>query len=254
MLGFLAVRRAGSGRWVAWYTVIEAAARRVGLGRGRGGRLRPVQRRHESRDGDDRVSRGRSESRGAILGEAARREELRPRPPVTAYVTREHPETLERQLASLVGLQHSNFEVIVVDNGSTDDTPGVLAAAAGVVLPRLVHEAALAAGVREVPLVVRDTALLDWCATLLRDAAGEPAHGVEAEYAESEESGQAERDEIDAPAGTFVFVRDPTAKRKAVGKEGGRTFVCLPLLRPGSAADLLREPAPEVTRQPPRSA
>jgi tetratricopeptide (TPR) repeat protein len=34
-------------------------------------------------------------------------------------------------------------------------------------------------------------------------------------------------DEIDAPAGTFVFVRDPTAKRKAVGKEGGTTVIAV---------------------------
>jgi tetratricopeptide (TPR) repeat protein len=32
-------------------------------------------------------------------------------------------------------------------------------------------------------------------------------------------------DEIDAPAGTFVFVRDPAAKRKAVGEEPGTTVV-----------------------------
>jgi tetratricopeptide (TPR) repeat protein len=32
-------------------------------------------------------------------------------------------------------------------------------------------------------------------------------------------------DEIDAPAGTFVFVRDPAAKRKAVAKEAGTTIV-----------------------------
>jgi tetratricopeptide (TPR) repeat protein len=32
-------------------------------------------------------------------------------------------------------------------------------------------------------------------------------------------------DEVDAPAGTFVFVRDPAAKRSAVGKEGGTTVV-----------------------------
>jgi tetratricopeptide (TPR) repeat protein len=32
-------------------------------------------------------------------------------------------------------------------------------------------------------------------------------------------------DEIDAPAGTFVFVRDPAAKRKAVAKEEGTTIV-----------------------------
>jgi quercetin dioxygenase-like cupin family protein len=32
-------------------------------------------------------------------------------------------------------------------------------------------------------------------------------------------------DEIDGPAGTFVFVRDPTAKRKAVAKEAGTTVL-----------------------------
>jgi tetratricopeptide (TPR) repeat protein len=32
-------------------------------------------------------------------------------------------------------------------------------------------------------------------------------------------------DEIDAPAGTFVFVRDPAAKRKAIAKEAGTTIV-----------------------------
>jgi tetratricopeptide (TPR) repeat protein len=32
-------------------------------------------------------------------------------------------------------------------------------------------------------------------------------------------------DEIDAPAGTFVFVRDPAAKRKAVAKEDGTTIL-----------------------------
>jgi tetratricopeptide (TPR) repeat protein len=34
-----------------------------------------------------------------------------------------------------------------------------------------------------------------------------------------------EGDEIDAPAGTFVFVRDPAAKRKAIAKEAGTTIV-----------------------------
>jgi tetratricopeptide (TPR) repeat protein len=34
-------------------------------------------------------------------------------------------------------------------------------------------------------------------------------------------------DEIDAPAGTFVFVRDPAAKRKAVGKQAGTTVVAV---------------------------
>jgi tetratricopeptide (TPR) repeat protein len=32
-------------------------------------------------------------------------------------------------------------------------------------------------------------------------------------------------DEIDAPAGTFVFVRDPAAKRKAIAMEAGTTIV-----------------------------
>ena len=32
-------------------------------------------------------------------------------------------------------------------------------------------------------------------------------------------------DEIDAPSGTFVFVRDPAAKRSAVAKEAGTTVV-----------------------------
>ena len=32
-------------------------------------------------------------------------------------------------------------------------------------------------------------------------------------------------DEVDAPAGTFVFVRDPAAKRKAVAKEAGTTVL-----------------------------
>jgi tetratricopeptide (TPR) repeat protein len=32
-------------------------------------------------------------------------------------------------------------------------------------------------------------------------------------------------DEIDAPAGTFVFVRDPAAKRKAVAEEAGTTVL-----------------------------
>jgi tetratricopeptide (TPR) repeat protein len=32
-------------------------------------------------------------------------------------------------------------------------------------------------------------------------------------------------DEIDAPSGTFVFVRDPAAKRKAVAKEAGTTVI-----------------------------
>ena len=33
------------------------------------------------------------------------------------------------------------------------------------------------------------------------------------------------QDEVDAPAGTFVFVRDPAAKRKAVAKEAGTTVL-----------------------------
>jgi tetratricopeptide (TPR) repeat protein len=41
-------------------------------------------------------------------------------------------------------------------------------------------------------------------------------------------------DEIDAPAGTFVFVRDPAAKRKAVGKQAGTTVVAVGGL-PGEA-------------------
>jgi tetratricopeptide (TPR) repeat protein len=32
-------------------------------------------------------------------------------------------------------------------------------------------------------------------------------------------------DEIDAPAGTFIFVRDPATKRKAIAKEAGTTIV-----------------------------
>lgn len=32
-------------------------------------------------------------------------------------------------------------------------------------------------------------------------------------------------DEIDAPAGTFVFVRDPAAKRKAIAQEAGTTIL-----------------------------
>jgi len=34
-------------------------------------------------------------------------------------------------------------------------------------------------------------------------------------------------DEIDAPVGTFVFVRDPAAKRKAVAKEAGTTILAV---------------------------
>ena len=43
-----------------------------------------------------------------------------------------------------------------------------------------------------------------------------------------------EGDEIDAPAGTFVFVRDPAAKRKAVAEEAGTTIV-IAGGRPGEA-------------------
>ena len=41
-------------------------------------------------------------------------------------------------------------------------------------------------------------------------------------------------DEIDAPAGTFVFVRDPAAKRKAIATEEGTTIVIVGG-RPGEA-------------------
>jgi tetratricopeptide (TPR) repeat protein len=41
-------------------------------------------------------------------------------------------------------------------------------------------------------------------------------------------------DEIDAPAGTFIFVRDPAAKRKAVAEETGTTIVIVGG-RPGEA-------------------
>jgi mannose-6-phosphate isomerase-like protein (cupin superfamily) len=34
-------------------------------------------------------------------------------------------------------------------------------------------------------------------------------------------------DEVDAPAGTFVFVRDPAAKRKSVAKEAGTTVLAV---------------------------
>jgi hypothetical protein len=34
-------------------------------------------------------------------------------------------------------------------------------------------------------------------------------------------------DEIDAPAGTFVFVKDPASKRKAVSKEAGTTVIAV---------------------------
>ena len=46
-------------------------------------------------------------------------------------------------------------------------------------------------------------------------------------------------DEIDAPAGTFVFVRDPAAKRKAVAKEEGTTIVVA-----GGVPGRAFEPAP----------
>ena len=46
-------------------------------------------------------------------------------------------------------------------------------------------------------------------------------------------------DEIDAPAGTFVFVRDPAAKRKAVAKEEGTTIVVA-----GGVPGQAFEPAP----------
>lgn len=46
-------------------------------------------------------------------------------------------------------------------------------------------------------------------------------------------------DEIDAPTGTFVFVRDPSAKRKAVAKEAGTTVLIVGG-RPGEAF----EPSP----------
>jgi tetratricopeptide (TPR) repeat protein len=41
-------------------------------------------------------------------------------------------------------------------------------------------------------------------------------------------------DEIDAPAGTFVFVRDPAAKRSAIAKEAG-TAVVIVGGKPGEA-------------------
>ena len=41
-------------------------------------------------------------------------------------------------------------------------------------------------------------------------------------------------DEIDAPAGTFVFVRDPAAKRRAVAKEAG-TAIVIAGAKPGEA-------------------
>ena len=48
-----------------------------------------------------------------------------------------------------------------------------------------------------------------------------------------------EGDEIDAPAGTFVFVRDPAAKRKAVAKEAETTIVVA-----GGVPGQAFEPAP----------
>lgn len=48
-----------------------------------------------------------------------------------------------------------------------------------------------------------------------------------------------EGDEIDAPAGTFVFVRDPAAKRKAVAKEPDTTIVVA-----GGVPGKAFEPAP----------
>src|SRR5689334_4143525 len=41
-------------------------------------------------------------------------------------------------------------------------------------------------------------------------------------------------DELDAPAGTLVFVRDPAAKRGAVAAEGGTTVLIVGA-RPGAA-------------------
>jgi tetratricopeptide (TPR) repeat protein len=59
------------------------------------------------------------------------------------------------------------------------------------------------------------------------DELGERAGGHEELYFVS--SGRAtftvNGDEIDAPAGTFVFVRDPAAKRTAVAQEAGTTIV-----------------------------
>lgn len=46
-------------------------------------------------------------------------------------------------------------------------------------------------------------------------------------------------EEVDAPAGTFVFVRDPAAKRKAVAKEEGTTIVVA-----GGTPGQAFEPAP----------
>ena len=48
-----------------------------------------------------------------------------------------------------------------------------------------------------------------------------------------------EGDEVDAPAGTFVFVRDPAAKRKAVAKETNTTIVVA-----GGVPGQAFEPAP----------
>ncbi len=59
------------------------------------------------------------------------------------------------------------------------------------------------------------------------DELGERAGGHEELYFVS--SGRAtftvNGDEIDAPAGTFVFVRDPAAKRTAIAEEAGTTIV-----------------------------
>jgi tetratricopeptide (TPR) repeat protein len=61
------------------------------------------------------------------------------------------------------------------------------------------------------------------------DELGERAGGHEELYFVS--SGHAtftvNGDEIDAPAGTFVFVRDPAAKRKAVAREIGTTVIAV---------------------------
>jgi tetratricopeptide (TPR) repeat protein len=44
-------------------------------------------------------------------------------------------------------------------------------------------------------------------------------------------------DDIDAPAGTIVFVRDPEAQRKAIGKEAGTTVLAVGG-RPGGAFEI----------------
>jgi tetratricopeptide (TPR) repeat protein len=68
------------------------------------------------------------------------------------------------------------------------------------------------------------------------DELGERAGGHEELYFVS--SGRAtftvNGDEIDAPAGTFVFVRDPAAKRTAIAEEAGTTIVIVGG-RPGEA-------------------